>query len=205
MIVLPEKVSVPIRNHRTGRPYDLIPAAELDPDEATLARIVAICNEPEVYAWLFREGLEARPYPEKMAREWIDWAKAGWNAKSHLVFAVRDEQRQVVAACDIKSNAPNAEIGYWSSGAHRGVMTNAVIAMCAIAAQAGFAGLFARTKKKNIRSQAVLKRAGFERDHTRHDDYEWFTRSLKVEKPNQALESTPTSVTPPAAQESRRP
>jgi RimJ/RimL family protein N-acetyltransferase len=184
MITFPAAVRVPILNHVTGRPYDLTPAAELNPDAATLARIVAICNEPEVYDWLFREPLEGRPYPEEMARQWIEWSKAGWLAKTHFVFVVRDERKGVAAACDIKSNAPNAEIGYWSSRHHRGVMTNAVAAMCSLAADAGFLELFARTKQRNLRSQAVLARAGFERSHDRADDHVWFTRALKARAPN---------------------
>ena len=36
-----------------------------------------------------------------------------------------------------------------------------VAAMCELAANAGFVRLFARTKKSNVRSQAVLERAGF--------------------------------------------
>lgn len=184
MIVFPEEICVGIVNHVTGRRYDLIPAADLSPDLPTLARIVAVCNESEVYRWLFREPLAGRPYSEKWARDWIEWSKAGWHAKTHFVFVVLDEMKSVAAACDIKSNALNAEIGYWASQEHRGVMTNAVVAVCNLAAAAGFVGVFARTKKSNIRSQAVLARAGFEKSHDRSDDHEWFTRTLEGGGPN---------------------
>jgi len=106
--------------------------------------------------------------------------------------------KAVVAACDIKSNALNAEIGYWSSQAHRGVMTNALVAMCDMAAGAGFVALFARTKTGNVRSEAVLKRAGFQRSHGRTDDRECFIRTLKAEEPNKSPEPTTMAVTPRA-------
>lgn len=206
MIAFPEKIGVPIVNHLTGHRYDLVPAADLEPDTATLARIVAICNEPEIYRWLFREPLEGRPYLEEKARAWIEWAKAGWHGKTHFVFAVLDANKAVAAACDIKSNDPSSEIGYWASREHRGVMTNAVAAMCTIAAEAGFIELFARTKKGNVQSQAVLERVGFDRRRAvathigdirrlsprmvQVSDYDWFIRTLAPKEMSPTPEPT---------------
>jgi RimJ/RimL family protein N-acetyltransferase len=74
---------------------------------------------------------------------------------------VVDAQGNPAAACDLKSADPIPEVGYWSSARHRGVMTNTVKALVALAASAGFEGLFARTRSGNQRSMAVLARAGF--------------------------------------------
>ena len=111
------------------------------------------------------------------------WAAAGWRDNTHFVFAALDAQGQVAAACDIKSNDPSwAEIGYWSSRRHRGVMTNIVLEVSRQARQAGFTTLFARTRRGNTRSVGVLHRAGFIADGDRSaadDAYDWFTLSME--------------------------
>jgi RimJ/RimL family protein N-acetyltransferase len=198
MISFPSEIRIPVSNHLTGRRYDLVRAADLVADAETLACITGICNEPEVYDWLFLAPLGGKPYREEKARQWIERSKEGWQKGSHFVFAVIDEDGKVAAACDIKSNEPVAEIGYWASQQHRGVMTNAVSAMCLLAAGAGFRELYGRTRRGNVRSEAVLERAGFERTIGRSDDFEWFTLKLVDKGPNKALEPTPTAVTPRA-------
>ena len=153
----------PVENYLSGRSYEMVRACDLSEESSSLARIVSICNETKVYEWLFRGPLGGRPYEEANARDWLKWSREGWLSGTHFVFAVIDDQKCVVAACDIKSNDPVAEIGYWASQRERGIMTNTVMAMCALAADAGFRELFARTKKENYKSQAVLRRAGFDR------------------------------------------
>lgn len=112
--------------------------------------------------------------------EWLSWASQGWRANTHFCFAVTDDSGAIAAACDIKSRDPDgAEIGYWASARHRGVMTNAVSAMCEAARQAGFRSLMARVRHENSRSQAVLARAGFGTDPSRRDETrECFTLRL---------------------------
>ena len=176
----PHPLRIPVMNHVSGRAYELVRACEVSCDSSNLARIAAICNEPDVYDWLFRGPLEGRPYKEEQARQWLQWSEGGWSSGSHFVFAVLDGEKNVAAACDIKSKEPKAEIGYWTSRRHRGIMTNAVIAMCTLAANAGFQGLFAQTKKENYRSQAVLERAGFARSRSEHSEYERFELFLST-------------------------
>jgi RimJ/RimL family protein N-acetyltransferase len=177
-----------IVNHLTRRPYYLIRACELEDSAETAARIASICNEPEVYDWLFREALAGKPYPEEKARQWTEWTRAGWTANSHFAFAVIDEARDIAAACDIKSSDEVAEIGYWAGRRHRGVMTNAVKAVCMAAAKAGFKGLFAHTKKGNTRSEAVLGRAGFARiPGARSDNRNRFELVLKGRQQRKAV------------------
>lgn len=174
----PSPLRLPIVNHLNGRLYEFVRGCDVSSEPSSVARIVSICNEPDIYEWIFRGPLEGRPYEEEKAREWLQWAKEGWLSGTHFVFAVIDDQKCVAAACDIKSNEPVAEIGYWASQQHRGVMTNAVVTMCALAVDAGFRELFARTKKENQRSRAVLQRAGFKRSPSHNCGYERFTMSL---------------------------
>tara|TARA_R110002050_G_scaffold32336_2_gene83315 strand:+ start:283 stop:873 length:591 start_codon:yes stop_codon:yes gene_type:complete len=184
----PQHLSITIANHFNGRAYKLIPATEVSSETESLRRIASICNEPAVYEWLFRSRLEGRVYEEEKAREWLRVSRDEWFSGTHFVFAVIDEQNLVAAACDIKSPGPVAEIGYWSSEQHRGVMTNAVKALCALASAAGYQALFARTKDGNVRSEAVLRRAGFEKKPSQEVGYQRFEYLISRETgPNQTL------------------
>jgi RimJ/RimL family protein N-acetyltransferase len=178
-----DPIDVPVANHLTGRKYRLISAAALVANAETFARIAAVCNEPEIYDWLFRDlgAWGGRPYSEQDARQFLEWARAGWATGAYFVFLVIDESRFVAAACDIKTNDPVAEIGYWAGRQSRGVMTNAVKAVAALAAAAGFQGLYARTKPGNVRSQAVLARAGFIPRPGKADGHESFELSLAAD------------------------
>src|SRR5690606_12512109 len=92
---------------------------------------------------------------------WLEWSRDGWTSGTHFVFGVMTENGRVAAACDIKSPDAMAEGGYWASGAHRGVMTNALKAGCRLASEGGCRGLFGRTHEGDVRSVSVLLRAGF--------------------------------------------
>lgn len=170
----PDNLCIPIVNHVTGRAYELVRADDVNGDASNVRRIASICNESDVYEWLFRSRLAGHPYLEENAREWLQRSKAEWSSGMHFVFVVVDDEKLVAAACDIKSWEPVAEIGYWASQQHRGVMTNAVKAVCALAGVVGYRMLFARTKDKNVRSQAVLERVGFGREPCREKGYQRF-------------------------------
>lgn len=151
-----------ISNFLTGSPYCLVRADRLTVTPERLEEITAICNEPEVYEWLFRERLAGKPYAPSNATQFVEWFSKGWREGIFFVFIVVTAEGEVAAACDIKSNdADGAEVGYWASARHRGIMTNAVVQVCSLARQAGFNSLTARTKKLNERSARVLTRAGF--------------------------------------------
>jgi RimJ/RimL family protein N-acetyltransferase len=162
VITLPSQVREPIQNHLTGQNYFLIRADDLSPRKRRIHEITSICNEPHVYDWLFRKVLGGRRYPREMATEWLASSTDGWREESHFVFAVIDAHGSLGAACDIKgADLHDAEIGYWSSSRHSGIMTNAVRSMCGVAKKAGYRSLMARILRDNIRSQGVLERASF--------------------------------------------
>jgi RimJ/RimL family protein N-acetyltransferase len=161
MISFPQK-QVSVRNALTGEEYLLVALDSIDPSEEAIERVTSICNEPLVYDWLFRKMLSGEPYPPSKAKEWFEWAAMGWAQNAFFVFGVLDPDGRLAAACDIKTaDAAGAEVGYWASCGHRGIMTNALKGLIDLAKGAGFESLFAEVREDNVRSQAVLRRAGF--------------------------------------------
>ena len=151
-----------IQNALTGEEYTLVALDLIEPSEERVAQVASICSEPLIYNWLFREFLSGKSYTTSDARDWFSWGKDGWLQNTHFGFGVVHKRDGIVAACAIKSaKFDGAEIGYWASNAHRGVMTNAVRGLIDLAREAGFERLIAETHQENFLSQAVLSRAGF--------------------------------------------
>ncbi len=151
-------------NHLNGRRFTLARVADIERSQAQFERITSICNEPMVFSSLFTEMFPEGRYPQSAARDFVNWATDGWDRGTHFVFATLDSDGLVVSTCDIKSNqVEDAEIGYLCSAAHTGVMTNSVMAMLALAVEAGFLSFIAHVKADNTASQRVLKRVGFRR------------------------------------------
>ena len=148
-----------VTNYLTGVPYLLRPFdGSWTPP---LSEIVRVCNEPRVYE-LFRHRLDGSPYGFENAGLFVDWAERGWRLGTHFVLALLSEPACVVGALDIKSPEWEcAEIGYWLSEHHRGLMTNAVLELKSIAREMGYRSLYARVRPENLASAAVLLRAGF--------------------------------------------
>jgi RimJ/RimL family protein N-acetyltransferase len=182
-----------IRNALTGSDYSLVALDLIEPTDEVLTQVTSICNETSVYDWLFREMLSDQPYPPSMAEKWLTWGKDGWKQNAYFVFGIVDQKGCIAAACDIKSaDASWAEVGYWSSKDHRGVMTNAIIGLIDLAREAGFEQLFAETRKENTPSQGVLLRAGFalsEQKPTRGDNHIVF--SINTQRANKTEHSIP--------------
>jgi len=153
---------VTLRNAVTGAQYMLQPLYKLAASSKIFEDIVTICNEALVYQWCFRELCKESAYPKELAVDWLRWGTEGWENSTHFVYVVTDLDGAVAAACDIKSsNLERAEIGYWSSAHHRGIMTNSARAVIQLADAAGFNVLFADIHPENRRSLAVIQRCGF--------------------------------------------
>lgn len=175
MITFPKFLSIPILNHKTGAPYTVVRADAVIPTEDRISEVVAISKEPEIYEWLFRKLLEGKPYPPEKAVVWFAMIAEDWRSGSHFRFFVLDDSGSISAACSIKSNDPDgAEIGYMSSSRHTGVMTNALVAISDAARAAGFLSLAGSVLRGNLRSKAVMERAGFVPDGNRSDDIREF-------------------------------
>ena len=154
-------IRIEIKRHNTNEVY-FLESLQTELSVEDLAVITQICNEETIYNRLFKKKLKNNPYTTNNAKQFGDWAKTGWETNKYFVFLIRDSNRQIVGVIDIKSaNIESAQIGYWISQNHPGVMTNTLVSLCRMAEKAGFIALEAQTKNDNIKSQGVLKRAGF--------------------------------------------
>ena len=158
----PGEVRVPLLNPLNGKTYTLERADAVSQTPDVLADLVAACNEPPIYHWLFAERLSGQPYDEAQARSFFRWLRSGWQDNAYFVFVLLSPCGRLVGALDIKSaDLQAAEVGYWLSGRHRGLMTLAVQALEAVAQDAGYRWLYARIRPENERSLAVVHRAGW--------------------------------------------
>jgi RimJ/RimL family protein N-acetyltransferase len=159
----PPDLAVPVTNARSGTVYTLIRADALPDAPEVTAQLVAACNEPAIYDWLFRERCQGRPYREADAEGFFSWMRAGWSDATHFVFALRSPGGELAGVLDIKSaDLDSAEVGYWLRERHSGVMVGALHALEVLAWAAGYRALYARVRPGNRRSQAVLQRAGWQ-------------------------------------------
>ena len=153
---------------------------DIEPTEAFLDSIVSVCNEQHIYDWLFKNRLQGKAYPKSDAVWFHKWGSDGWTNNTHFLFIVTDQKGRAVAAADIKTaEIEAAEIGYWSSGHHRGVMTNAIEIMVKAGLNAGFQCLYAKVRPGNEASEAVLKRLRFQ-DSPTFTDHEFNAFEIKV-------------------------
>ena len=143
-------------NYKTGKIYHMVKATDIDASTEQFENIRRICNEPLVLK-LFKDLDE---YPLEKAKSFVEWAGKGWNSDLYYVFLIVDKDTNlVVAAIDIKSNNPDAEIGYWCSKSHSGLISNALKVLVTFAKEKGHRSLYA--KPINDRSTNVLVRNGF--------------------------------------------
>jgi len=167
-----EHVDVPVERHDTGETYRMVSIdAGYEASDEDIASIVSICNEPLVYRFLFRDKLEGRAYSEQDVRDFVAWARGGWLSGEHLVFLIRAPD-DVIAACidvGVLDESGRGFSGYWSSDLHRGVMTNAMECLATLSKDVGYRTLYTFVEEENLRSLAVLKRAGF--THVGFQDY----------------------------------
>lgn len=158
---VPARAPVPLVHPWTGRAYRLMPLDAVPPTPPVVARLVALGNEPEIFRWLFAARGGGRPYLPEDARGWLAWGATGWREGRHFAFAALDGDGLPAAACDLKSAEPLPEIGYWCGHDHRGLATPMVRVLCGLGRAAGCTGFFARVRAGNLRSEVVLRRAGF--------------------------------------------
>ncbi len=157
-------VREPVENHLTGEVFTLRSVdASFEETPGLCEQIQEICNEPEVYAFMFKRCLRGKPYPLERVQHFIEWAKTGWANNEWFVFFIVDRFDQVAGKIGIRSNnIEGAEIAYWLSRKKSGLMTNTILKLLELARLAGFKKLFALVSADNLRSARVLERAGFE-------------------------------------------
>ena len=160
-ITFPDKI--PFKNYFSAKDMFLVRADLLENNQSFQSRVASICNQTLIYQMLFQQRLKGLPYTKKDASDFINWAHAGWNKKTHFVFFIIDGQHRLVGATDIKSaELDNAEIGYWADINEPGNVTNAVRVLIETANATGFSKFTAYVRVVNKKSSRVLSRAGFE-------------------------------------------
>jgi RimJ/RimL family protein N-acetyltransferase len=151
-----------IVNRLNGLAYRMVPAAQVTSTPEQLENLASICNQRSIYNSLFKERLNGRPYGMDDGRSFLDWAVQGWRAQTHFVFLIVTSTGLIAGALNIKLGDRNtAEVGYWCSELHRGLMSEAVAVLKSMASEASFSTLFARVRKDNLPSVGVLERNGF--------------------------------------------
>ena len=134
----------------------------LDISNKDMERIASICNEEQIYRFLFKDRLGGREYTVTDAENFISWAKDCWKKQQSFFFLMQDTQGAIVACLDISSSDfSGSPIGYWVTSNVRGIMTNSVLKLCELAGRIGYKKLFALVEPGNGRSAGVLMRAGF--------------------------------------------
>lgn len=151
-----------IANQLNSFTYRMVPAVQVAATPEHLENLASICNQQAIYDFLFRERFNGRPYGMNDGQSFLDWAGKGWREQTHFVFLLLAPSGLIAGALDIKSgDRVMAEIGYWCSTLHRGLMSGAVAELKSMASQASFTTLFGRVRKDNIASIKVLERNGF--------------------------------------------
>lgn len=160
--VFPAELRLPLLHPVSRKAYTLVRADSLAQTETEMADLVSACNEPLIYHWLFAERLSGQPYTAAQASSFFTWMRRGWQEQTFFVFALLSPCGRLVGLLDIKSpDLDGAEVGYWLSARHGGLMTLALSALQILAGQAGYRSLYARIRPGNTRSQAVAVRLGW--------------------------------------------
>jgi RimJ/RimL family protein N-acetyltransferase len=163
-----DRIIVEVNNYLTGQKFFLQSIdSSFNCSSEAAKQVMDICSQQAVYDFLFGQDPNGRPYTIRDARKFLNWAKKGWQNKTYFVFLIKDGPGRIVGALDIKSpKLEGGEIGYWADPKVRGFMTNAVMALCNVARDAGYKFLYALTLPENPKSIRVLERAGFEKKGT---------------------------------------
>lgn len=151
-----------IVNFYTGSIYHLHRIDQMALHDDAYREIEQICNEPHIYNRLFHAGKRGVRYSYLDAVNFVRWALAGWARQQYFTFLVNDPVGAIAAAIDIKGNdLVSAEIGYWCSAPHTGIMSNTVNALLHAMQQAGYREAYAVVDDDNDKSIGVLSRCHF--------------------------------------------
>lgn len=135
--------------------------------DADVPRIIEACQDPEIPRWTrIPEG-----YDMEMAREFAQKAHDQAASAQGLALVVADAaDDSLLGSCGVVrmvAEEQRCEIGYWLApwARGRGVMTRAVRLLCRwLFDELGMQRIAAGAEPENVRSQAVLERAGFQRE-----------------------------------------
>ena len=136
--------------------------------ERDVEAILSACSDHEIAWWLDQVP---QPYGEADARTYIAMTRRGWKDGTHAAFAVTDaEAGDVLGSVGLHwldADEGVAEVGYWvrAEARGRGVATRATMLIARWAIDVcGMQRVQLRADAKNVASQRVAERAGFERE-----------------------------------------
>jgi RimJ/RimL family protein N-acetyltransferase len=137
--------------------------------ERDIRAIVTACRDDDIAWWLDQVP---QPYGDSNARAYLAMTRRGWKEGSLSSFAVVDASGEDVPIGSISahwldSDQAVAEIGYWvrAEARGRGVATRATILISRWAIDVcGMQRVQLRADARNLASQRVAERAGFERE-----------------------------------------
>lgn len=165
----------------TEHQYSLVKATKVETSDQHLDRVTAICNEPEIFNWLFKKSCPDGKYKREGALGFLNWAHRGWEKGEYFVFFMLTKEKEIAGCIDIKeNNLTKSEIGYWVSRYHKGLATPAVEILCQEAKETGYQKLFAGLKPDNIRSEQVLIKNKFLLDNDEINDSSYAKAYSKI-------------------------
>lgn len=130
-----------------------------------LEAVTAACQDPEIARWL---PVIPSPYTEQDARDFLEQSRLKWDLGEAYGFAIVDEEGELLGSIAMRMlRFSTGHIGYWvTPGARgRGVATNALKVLCRWAVdELGLKRLELMTDPRNVGSQRVAEKAGFQRE-----------------------------------------
>jgi RimJ/RimL family protein N-acetyltransferase len=135
--------------------------------EKDVRAIVTACRDEDIAWWLDQIP---QPYGESDARAYLAMTRRGWKEGSLSSFAVVEATGEPVASISahwLDLDQSVTEIGYWvrAEARGRGVATRATTLVARWAIDVcGMQRVQLRADAKNLASQRVAERAGFERE-----------------------------------------
>jgi RimJ/RimL family protein N-acetyltransferase len=134
-------------------------------DDAPAVNAAVIASWTELSRWMDWAQRAQPTIEETMER--IDKREAGFDDRSDLAFSIFEKRAGTfIGNCSLFRfdwTVPRGEIGYWcaTNEVGHGYITEAVSALTEFAWSLGLVRVEIRCDAKNLRSQAVAKRAGF--------------------------------------------
>jgi RimJ/RimL family protein N-acetyltransferase len=128
--------------------------------------VTAACQDPEIVRWL---PIIPSPYSEEDARAFLEQLRLNWDLGEAFGFAVVDEEDgELLGAITMRMlRFSTGHIGYWvvPAARGRGVATNALKALCRWGVDdLRLKRLELMTDPRNVASQRVAEKAGFQRE-----------------------------------------
>lgn len=89
--LFPKSINTTISNFKTGESYQFQGGADVVFTEEDIQRLVEICNQKEIYDFLFGWRMGGKPYTEENARWFANSFAQGWKDSSLVILFLSSE------------------------------------------------------------------------------------------------------------------